>query len=93
MSLSLFFKLLSFYKKRKPDIVHIHLSPIVLYCLLPITFMRKPVYIETVHNEVARIDNGSKIKRLLKLIVYRTRLVLYLYYSDKNAIEYKKVIW
>ena len=67
MSLSLFFKLYHFIKKENPDIVHIHLSPIVLYCLLPITFMRKPVYIETVHNEVARIDNGSKIKRLLSL--------------------------
>ena len=91
MSLSLFFKLYHFIKKENPNIVHIHLSPIVLYCLLPITFMRKPVYIETVHNEVARIDNGSKIKRLLKLIVYRIRLVRICTTSDKNAIEYKKV--
>ena len=43
------------------------------------------------HNEVARIDNSSKIKRFLKTFVYKTGLVKVCTISDKNAREYQRV--
>lgn len=88
---SIFLRLYKYIKKYEPDIVHIHLSPIILYCILPLMFYRKPVYIETIHNEVARIDNGSKIKRILKYFVYQLKQTHICTISDKNAREFKRV--
>lgn len=88
---SIFMKLYRFIKRENPDIVHIHLSPIILYCIMPLLFFRKPVYIETIHNEVARIDNGSKIKRILKHWVYKLKRANICTISDKNAREFKRV--
>lgn len=91
VDMSVFTKLSAAVRQENPDIVHIHLSPIILFCILPILFFRKPVYMETLHNEVARIDNGSKLKRVLKSFVYKTGLIKVCTISDKNAREYKKV--
>lgn len=91
INLSVFGKLYAAVKKEQPDIVHINLSPIILYCIFPILFYRKPIYIETLHNEVARIDNGNKIKFFLKSFLYRSGLAKICCISDKNAYEYKRV--
>lgn len=91
IGLNVFTKLYRFIKHEKPNVVHVHLSPIILFCLLPMLFYRKPVYMETLHNEVARIDNSSKIKRFLKTFVYKTGLVKVCTISDKNAREYQRV--
>lgn len=86
-----FFKLNRAILQEKPDVVHVHLSPIILFCIVPLLFYRKPIYIETLHNEVSRIDNSSKIKRFLKSFVYKFRLAKVCTISDKNAREYQRV--
>lgn len=91
ISPSVFFKINKTILQEKPDVVHIHLSPIILFCIVPLLFYRKPIYIETLHNEVSRIDNGSKIKRFLKSFVYKLGLTKVCTISDKNAREYQKV--
>lgn len=88
---SIFSKLNKSIRKEKPDIVHIHLSPIIIYCILPVLFYKKPIYLETLHNEVAKIDNGNKIKALLKSFLYKTGLIKVCCISDKNAVEFKRV--
>lgn len=88
---SIFYKLNKAILCEKPDVVHIHLSPIILYCIVPMLFFRKSIYIETLHNEVSRIDNSSKIKRLLKTFVYKCGLAKICTISDKNAREYQRV--
>lgn len=82
---SVFFKLNKAILQEKPDVVHVHLSPIILFCIVPLLFYRKPIYIETLHNEVSRIDNSSKIKRFLKSFVYKFGLAKVCTISDKNA--------
>lgn len=89
--LSILYILYRYIKEKKPDIVHIHLSPIILFCLLPLLFFKKPVYIETIHNEIAQIDNGSKIKRFLKGFVYRLKRMNICTISDKNAKEFNRI--
>lgn len=91
IGVSVLTKLYHAVRQEQPDIVHVHLSPIVLFCLLPMLFYRRPVYMETLHNEVARIDNSSKVKRFLKSFVYKTGLVKVCTISDKNAREYQRV--
>lgn len=91
VNMSVFTKLNAAVRQENADIVHIHLSPIILFCILPILSFRKSIYIETLHNEVARIDNGSKLKRILKSFVYKSGLMKVCTISDKNAREYKKV--
>ncbi len=88
---SVFFKLNKAILQEKPDVVHVHLSPIILFCIVPLLFYRKPIYIETLHNEVSRIDNSSKIKRFLKSFVYKFGLAKVCTISDKNAREYQRV--
>ena len=91
IGLSIFCKLYKAIKKEEADVVHIHLSPIILYSILPVLFYRKSAYIETLHNEVSRIDNSSKSKRILKSFIYRFGLVSVCAISDKNYVEFKKV--
>ena len=69
VNFSVFIKLYAAIKREKADIVHMHLSPIILFSILPVLLLRKSIYVETLHNEVARIDNGSKLKRVLKSLV------------------------
>ncbi len=84
-------KLYHAIRQEQPDIVHVHLSPIILFGLFPLLLYRKPVYIETLHNEVTRIDAGSFIRRLLKGFVYKSGLAKVVTISDKNAREYQRV--
>lgn len=91
LKLSVVSTLYKYIKSNSPDIVHVHLSPIILLCLKAIVYYRKPIYMETLHNEVARIDNSSKIKRFLKHFVYHRSNVKICTISDKNASEFKRV--
>lgn len=93
IGLSVIPKLYKAIRNEQPDVVHVHLSPIILFCLFSMLFYRKAVYIETLHNEVARIDAGSysRIKGLLKGFMYKTGLVKVVTISDKNTREYKRV--
>ena len=91
IDLSIIYKLYYAIKKSNPDIVHIHLSPIILYTIGAIMLLHKKVYIETLHNEVARIDNSNKIKRWLKYLVYHFNNVKICTISDKNANEFKRI--
>ena len=91
VNFSVFIKLYAAIKREKADIVHMHLSPIILFSILPVLLLRKSIYVETLHNEVARIDNGSKLKRVLKSLVYKSGLLKVCTISDKNAREYEKV--
>lgn len=91
IGISVFSKLNKAIREEQPDIVHVHLSPIILFCILPVLFYKKPVYMETLHNEVSRIDNGNKIKIYLKGLMYKTGLIKVCCISDKNAVEFKRV--
>lgn len=91
VNISIFIKLYKYIKKNKPDIVHIHLSPIIIFCSLAILLMRKTPFIETLHNEVSRINNSNKIYFFLKRIIYRFDNVKVCTISDKNAREFKRV--
>lgn len=88
---SIIFKLQHYIKAMNPDVVHVHLSPIILFCINAILFNHKPVYMETLHNEVDRIDNSNKIKRWLKHLVYHMANVKIITISDKNACEFERV--
>lgn len=91
INLTIFFKLYKYIKKCKPDIVHIHLSPIILFCSLAILCMRKTIFIETLHNEVSKINNSNKLYYFLKKIVYKLKNVKVCAISDKNYREFIRV--
>lgn len=91
INISILFKLYKYVKNAHPDIVHINLSPIILFCLLAVLIMRKTVFIETLHNEVAKINNSNKIYYVLKKFVYRLKNVKVCTISDKNAREFQRV--
>lgn len=90
-NLSIFVKLYRLIRLEKPDIVHIHLSPIIIYCILPILFYRVPIYIETLHNEIARIENGNKLRNFLKGFIYKSGLIKICTISDKNTQEFERI--
>lgn len=79
-------------KTIKPDIVHYHGGRMVLFMLWSILFYRDPVYIETIHNEIAYILKGNKVKAFIKKSVFRLRLVRVCTISDKNSREFKRLI-
>lgn len=91
IDLTIFVKLYRYIKEYKPDIVHVHLSPIILFCFLAILRMRKTVFIETLHNEVSKINNSNKLYFYLLKIIYKFKNVNICAISDKNAIEFKRV--
>ena len=88
---SILYKLYKYIRNLNPDIVHIHLSPIILFCIFPILAFRRKVFIETIHNEVSKIDGSNKIYFLLKWCVYRLKNVHVCTISDKNASAFLKV--
>ena len=57
-SLSTIFKLYKEIKKRKPDIVHYHLSGMISVMFFTIFFYRKPVYFQTLHGRADKQQNN-----------------------------------
>ena len=91
IDLSIFYKLYKYIKSVHPDIVHINLSPIILFCSLAILMLRKTVFVETLHNEVAKINDSNRIYHILKKCIYRLKNVRVCTISDKNEREFQRV--
>jgi glycosyltransferase involved in cell wall biosynthesis len=88
----IFFQINKMIRKIQPDIVNFHLSPIILYSLLPIFFWRTPVYIETIHNEVSQIGAGKKLVVQLKYFLYRLNFIKVCTISDRNSQEFERIV-
>lgn len=88
---TIFLRLYKYIRNYKPDIVHIHLSPIILFCSFAILCMRSTIFIETLHNEVSKINNSNKLYYYFKKIIYNFKNVRVCAISDKNAAEFKRI--
>jgi len=71
-SLWIFYKTI---RREKPDIVHFHISNIVLYFILPILFYRKTKYFQTQHIDLAKEKNSNKLFFLIKYFLYKYEFI------------------
>jgi glycosyltransferase involved in cell wall biosynthesis len=70
-------------RKRKPDIVHIHLNG-TLNMVIPTIFMyRKPIYVQTLHGRADK-QFGSKLDFFCKKLLYKLSLVKLISISSDN---------
>lgn len=73
VSLKTLYKVTSFIKKYKPDVVHLHLRSII-YCLPSIFFSRKIKYYMTIHSDADKEADGYW-GRLIRKHCFRRKLV------------------
>lgn len=82
-SLSTILKLYREIKKRKPDIVHYHLSGMISVLFFTIFFYRKPVYFQTLHGRADK-QQSNFIDLFLRKFIYRRKLVNLVTISKDN---------
>lgn len=82
-SISTIFKLYKEIKKRKPDIVHFHLSGMISIIFWTIFFYRKPVYFQTLHGRADKQQNNI-IELFLRKFIYCKKLVNLVTISKDN---------
>lgn len=82
-SFSTIFKLYKEIKKRKPDIVHYHLSGMISVLFFTIFFYRKPVYFQTLHGRADKQQNNF-IDLFLRKFIYQRKLVNLVTISKDN---------
>lgn len=82
-SFSTIFKLYREIKKRKPDIVHYHLSGMISVLFFTIFFYRKPIYFQTLHGRADKQQNNI-IDLLLRKFIYQRKLVNLITISKDN---------
>lgn len=75
LSVTLFFRIFSFLKKEKPDVVNCHLPSVFLYVLLPLFFIKKIKFFYTIHNEPAIEEPRAIIRTLRRFFILKKRLV------------------
>lgn len=77
-------------RKRKPDIVHIHLNG-TLNMVIPTIFMyRKPIYVQTLHGRADK-QFVSKLDFLIKKYMYKSSLVKLISISADNDKSFSKI--
>lgn len=82
-SFSTIYKLYREIKKRKPDIVHYHLSGMISVLFFTIFFYRKPVYFQTLHGRADKQQNNV-IDLFLRKFIYQKKLVNLITISKDN---------
>ena len=87
-SLSTIFKLYKEIRKRKPDIVHYHLSGMISVLFFTIFFYRKPVYFQTLHGRADKQQNNI-IDLFLRKFIYQRKLVNLVTISKDNDDIYR----
>jgi glycosyltransferase involved in cell wall biosynthesis len=89
LTLSKFYKIAKIIKKVKPDIVHFHGQGIFYYCLPSILLLRKPKYVETLHNSADVLFNNWY--SIIFKAVLKMDLVKMVTISGANKLMFEKV--
>lgn len=62
-------------KNEKPDVVHFHISNIVIYFILPIFFYKKCQYFQTEHNDATFENNDNRLFYYIRRFLYKSQMV------------------
>lgn len=87
LSLSCFFKLLSFIRKGMFDAVHTHTSA-TRYLLLSAFVYRRPIYCSTIHSDAKR-EAGGLVSSIIKKILYKMKICKPVTISEESNRSFK----
>ncbi len=85
---SCFTKFLSYVRREKPDIVHLHLETIK-YSFLAALLYRKCKYYATIHSEAKR-EAGTGIEKYVRKFLFGTGLVIPVTISDESELSFER---
>lgn len=74
-SLRSIFKLYNIIKNEKADVIHFHISDIIIYFILVIVFNRKCLYFQTQHTDVGVAESTYDKWFLIRRYLYKKKLV------------------